>query len=183
MSPTDLGQGEHSSPGDVPPACCLPQCLPCNQATLYLGAAGKMLFLWWHFLPLGCQKQRLFRYQASYSWIREKNVPDIELEGCIFYPGRIFYLKGQGHMGRLDEHNFQFHCDDYSYLLVIYNSLILSRSNMVCEVLYNRKLWNKSMRESRTRWNNGTKNKSSVRLIQQIRLNTLQVPCSKYRFC
>lgn len=135
--------------GHSPPACCLSQCLPCNQATLYLGAVGTMLFLQWHFLLSWLSKQRLFRYQSSDSWIREKLLYR-ELEGCRWDPSRVFQLKGQRSMRRrLGKYSSQFHCDCNSCLLDIYNPPILSRrGKMAYENVCNRQVWNEAVRES-----------------------------------
>ena len=53
----------------LPAACCS---LHLVTRPLYLQDAGKMLFPKWHFFLLGCQKQKLFKYQSWNSWIREK---------------------------------------------------------------------------------------------------------------
>lgn len=146
MSLIDLWLGELSFPGDISPACCLPHCFPHNHTTLYLGTVGKILFLWWHFLPSLLSKAKAV--QVSVFILLNTRKKKCNWKGIGSTQEGFSNWKGQRSMERLDKYDSQFYCNYYSCLLVIYNPPILSRSKMACEEVYNRKLWNKSMKGS-----------------------------------
>lgn len=143
MSLIDLWLGECSFPGDISPACCLPHCLPYNHATLYFGAVGKILFLWWHFLPSLLSKAKVVQVSVFiFLNIRKKKC---SWRGIGSTQEGFSNWKGERSMERLDKYDFQIYCNYNSCLLVIYNLLLLRRSKMAYEEVYNRKLCKKSM--------------------------------------
>lgn len=78
---------------------------------------------------------------------KRKTVLCVWLEECRFDPSRIFW-EGQGNLRTLDKHNSWFHCGDCSCLLVIYSTRILNKTDLACEKVATRKVWNAPTHES-----------------------------------
>lgn len=141
----------------LPAACCS---LHLVTRPLYLQAAGKMPFRQWHFFLLGCQKQKLFKYQSWNTWIREKQCCMCGWRDAGLTQAGFSNWEGQGNLRTLDKHSSWFHCDDCSCLLVIYSTRILNRTDLACKKVATRKVWNNPTHES---WEG--ENQSHVRLI------------------
>lgn len=158
-STAQIGGNENSHSQEefhLPATCCN---IHLVTRPLYLGTAGKMLFRLWHFFLLGCQKQRLFKYQSSNSWIREKQCCMCGWRNAGLTQAGFSNWEGQGNLRTLDKHSSWFHCDYCSCLLVIYSTSILNRTDLAWEKVATRKVWNNPTYESWKGENHCIKNK------------------------